>query len=63
MCLAQLTNIINPGLKFSILLVLNYILSGLYLQTFLAWVILQEIFISSQYSSTGYGGTQTFPPR
>jgi len=35
-------------------------LSSLYLQTSLAWVTLQEIFISSQYSSAGHGGTQTF---
>jgi len=36
----QLTNITNPSLKFSFLLGLHYISSGLYLQTSLAWVTL-----------------------
>jgi len=41
---AQQTNIPNPGFKFSILLGLNYISSGLYLQTSLAWVTLTRDF-------------------
>jgi len=54
----------QSGFKvFHLVEVDNYILSGLYLQTSLSWVTLQEIFISIQYSSTGHGSTQTFPPR
>jgi len=39
-------NITDPGLKFSILLGFNYISSGLYLQTSLAWVTLYRRFLS-----------------